>query len=115
MTNYNVVFHVDTADNALGVALRNVLNYSEALPGEPYTMALVANSKAVALFRKEHGEFGQALEKAHAKGLSVRICNNALNELGINPGELYDLCTVVPAGIVEIVRLQSEGFAYIKP
>lgn len=115
MINYNVVFHVDTADNALNVALRNVLNYSEALPDERYKMALVANSKAVTLLRKEHGEFAEALEKVHAKGLSIRVCNNALNELGVHPDELYDLCAVVPAGIVEIVRLQSEGTAYIKP
>ena len=29
--------------------------------------------------------------------------------------ELIDGCEVVPAGIVELIRLQQEGFAYIKP
>jgi hypothetical protein len=43
------------------------------------------------------------------------VCNNALSMSGINPAELLDLCEVIPAGIVELIRLQHEGFAYVKP
>lgn len=43
------------------------------------------------------------------------LCNNALNKFGIDREHLWNSASVVPAGVVELVRLQREGFAYIKP
>ena len=39
----------------------------------------------------------------------------ALAEHGIDPARVWPECEIVPAGLVEVVRLQREGFAYIKP
>ena len=115
MDAYKLVMHVDKEDGSLSVALRNAVNFVSAMENDSYEMVLVVNSKAVVLLREASGEFDKALEDACCKGLSVRVCNNALNEKGMSPDELYPQCTIVPAGVVEIVRLQKEGFAYIKP
>lgn len=115
MSNFNLVLHVDKEDGSLPVALKNAVNYATALQGQPFMMILVANSKAARLFKAEHSEIKDALEKACSMGLSVRVCANAMKDHGITAEELYPQCSVVPAGIVEIVKLQQEGFAYIKP
>ena len=49
------------------------------------------------------------------EGLSIRLCNNALNAFKVDRSKLWKGCEVIPAGMVEIVRLQREGFAYVKP
>ncbi|MDE5878854.1 MAG: DsrE family protein, partial [Desulfovibrio sp.] len=49
------------------------------------------------------------------RGVRFKICANALAENGIAHERLWPGCQVVPAGLVEVVRLQREGFAYIKP
>ena len=49
------------------------------------------------------------------KGLKIRLCRNALNDNNLTEADLWPGVEVVPAGLVEIVRLQQNGFAYIKP
>lgn len=115
MKAYRLAMHVDKEDGSLSVALKNSVNFAAALKGTEFEMVLVVNSKAVALLKKDNVEFDKSLEEACSHGLSVRVCNNALREKGISPDQLYPQCTVVPAGIVELVRLQAEGYAYIKP
>ena len=58
---------------------------------------------------------GERLAGLMQKGLSVRLCRNALNSFGVSQDALLDGLDIVPAGIAELVRLQKEGFAYIKP
>jgi hypothetical protein len=36
-------------------------------------------------------------------------------EHGINKADLVDGCEIIPAGILELIRLQEAGYAYIKP
>ncbi|MGB9785489.1 MAG: DsrE family protein [Fervidicoccaceae archaeon] len=43
------------------------------------------------------------------------MCRNSLRTLGIKEEEILEHFEIVPAGITQIVKLQSEGFAYIKP
>lgn len=114
MSRYDLALHVSKADGSLAVALRNAINYSQALPDGGYHMVLVVNAAAVRQLAADNTEVRDALEKACAQGLSVRVCNNALREQGVRPESLFPQCEVVPAGVVEIVNLQQDGYSYIK-
>ncbi|QPS71798.1 DsrE family protein [Lactococcus garvieae] len=48
-------------------------------------------------------------------GVKVAVCQNSLNARAYTTEMLQEGCTVVPAGIVELVQKQHLGFAYIKP
>lgn len=51
-----------------------------------------------------------------ASGVEFRVCRNTLNARKIAESSLLMEAKVVPAGVVEIARLQAEeGYAYIKP
>ena len=113
--NYDTVFHIDVDEEALlNFTLNNITNFYNALPDEAFRAVLVANGPAVRLFCK-----GATAEKRLAslmeKGLSVRLCRNAVTSFGVSDDSLIDGLDIVPAGIAELVRLQKEGFAYIKP
>ena len=115
MSMYDVVFHVDKTDGSLNIALTNAVNYAKALPGESFSMVLVVNSRAVTQLAGDTPDVWKALNDATRLGLSVRVCNNALEATGTSPRDLYPQAVVVPAGIVELVDLQRKGYAYIKP
>lgn len=114
--NCNLVLHVDSdAPQTLALAFSNAANYRAALPDEDFRMVLVANGPAVRRFTREDRELAEQGETLAAQGLEIRLCNNALNKFGIDRETLWSCASVVPAGVVELVRLQREGFAYIKP
>ena len=99
---YDLLVHVDLPDESRFVmALGNINNYLAALNGEPCTVVLLAN--------------GEAIEKLAQAGVSFRVCANAMKKVPITKEDLLPCVEVVPAGVVEIVRLQREDFAYIKP
>jgi len=114
--NYDLLLHVDAYDqDVLDVALGNIANYLDALPGETPNVALVANAGAVKLFTRANTGLPPVLAKLREKGVAFRLCNNALRKFSIPASDLLDGCEVVPAGVVELVRLQREGYAYVKP
>lgn len=115
MSKYDLLLHVDKTDGSLPVAFTNAINYAKALPEETFSMVLVVNARAVTLLTVDNADIKDALEKAQAHGLSISVCGNALKATGTNPQDLYPGCRVVPAGIVELVTLQREGYAYVKP
>jgi intracellular sulfur oxidation DsrE/DsrF family protein len=49
------------------------------------------------------------------QGVLFKACNNTLTFMKISKDRLVLEATIVPAGVYELVKLQSEGWYYIKP
>lgn len=114
--NYDLVLHVDADDpKVLNLAFNNAANYHVALNGEHFRMVMVANGPAVKLFTKANAEQAARCRELQGMGLDIRLCRNALTAFAVTEDSLWDNCAVVPAGVVEIVLLQRQGYAYIKP
>lgn len=114
--NYNVILHLDSADpNMFRLVVRNAQNYLNALPNEKFELHVVANGGGATLFASTNAELRQMAGALMARGVKFKICANALTEHGINHSDVWAGCAIVPAGLVEVVRLQRKGFAYIKP
>lgn len=112
--HFDVVFHVDGDETALALALTNIENYFTALVHENFTAVLLVNGPAIRHATAEAGQAGRIGALA-AKGLSLRVCQNAMRHFDVAPKQLHPAASVVPAGVVELVDLQHKGFAYIKP
>jgi uncharacterized protein len=111
------VIHIDQEESSrLETALGNINNFLEEIPPEDSDLRVVVHSGAVKLFRNDeaadHGEKMRALSR---KGVKFMVCSNSLSRLKIDRAELVDVAEVIPSGIVELIRLQHEGFAYVKP
>ncbi len=114
---YRAVFHIDRDDpGAFGLGLTNAANLLKAIPESHYDLVFVFNGPAVTLLRREacapHHEEIHALQQAR---IAFKVCRNALSRFNINPEELIEGCEVIPAGIVALIDLQRDGYAYIKP
>ena len=114
--DYNLVLHLDSGETGMfRLVARNASNYLKALAGEKFELHVVANGQGVKLFTTEHEELRDLGEQLMAQGVRFKICANALAENAIDPVNLWPGCLIVPAGLVEIVKLQRAGYAYIKP
>lgn len=112
---YDVVLHMDLPDpDRFRMVARNCENYLNGLPEESFELVVVANAGAATLFTG-HNELRELAEPLMARGVRFKVCANALAEHDIDPVSLWPGCLVVPAGLIEIVKLQSIGYAYIKP
>lgn len=115
MTHYKAVFHIDEMalwDRVLGNA-QNLLN---AMKEEHLTVAILANGEAVKgyIAADQSDTLKRKLNDLNRQ-VRFKACRNALNAHKIDPSALLDFVEVVPAGVAELVLLQHEGYAYLKP
>jgi intracellular sulfur oxidation DsrE/DsrF family protein len=112
-----VLFHLDWNEvERLNMALNNISNLLKDPFGQTAEVCVLANGQAVKLFQKSLAMTTAArISELHAKGVRFALCANSLAGLNIGRDELVEGCEVVPAGIVELIRLQQAGFSYVKP
>lgn len=116
MAFYDVILHLDSNEpNMLRLVMRNADNYLNSLPDENFQIHVVVNGGGVSLFTRNNRELLHLAQSLKMRGVVFKICANALAEHDIKHDDVWAGCEIVPAGLVEVVRLQRNGFAYIKP
>jgi uncharacterized protein len=112
-----VVYHINNSDTA-SAALRTLGNHLEAAPG--VKVVVVAHNAGVDFLlkgaRDESGQsFATVVRRFRERGVEFRVCQNTLNRRKIEPQVLIPDAVLVPSGIAEIGRLQSEeGYVYTR-
>lgn len=112
-----VVFHLDLdQEERLFLALENIRNLYKEVDQNLTSVTVVANGKAVKFFHKDRvGLHAQTMEELKKMGVNFTVCRNALAKNGIDRADLFPLCEVLSAGVLELIDLQAKGYAYIKP
>jgi uncharacterized protein len=112
-----VVFHLDRdEEDRLTLALENIKNLFKEVSHEQCRVGMVANGKAVKLFHKDAvGKHAADMEELHKLGVRFMACRNAMAKNKMEKSDLFPVCEVVPAGILELIDLQAKGYGYIKP
>jgi len=115
--NYRAVFHVDQDDAQIfALALANVGNLLRAIPERHYDLVLVFNGPAVSLLETEEcAPYREEIWQLQQARVSFKVCRNALNRFNIDPDNLIEGLEIIPAGVVALIELQQDGYAYIKP
>lgn len=116
-TIYRAVFHVDLDEaRPFNIALANVSNLIRAIPEKHYDLVMLFNGPAVTLLESEAcAPFRDEIWRLQQSRVAFKVCRNALNKFNIDPDNLIEGCEIVPAGIVALIELQQDGYAYIKP
>lgn len=61
------------------------------------------------------GEGSDAVERLLDRDVAVRACGNTLEMKDLDESDLVEGVETVPSGAGELTRLQSDGYAYIRP
>ncbi|MCR3921681.1 MAG: DsrE family protein [Firmicutes bacterium] len=115
----NAIFHIDESENwKITLAnVQNMLAYAKQTE-QKFFIEVLVNSIAVKQLKKDatasSGINGPLMELLK-NDVDIVACRNALNLYEIEAQELISGVRIVPAGVVELVVKQNEGFAYIKP
>ncbi len=116
MKPYQVIFHLDEEPvEKVTFVLNNVINLLDDLGRENVDVELLVNGPAVKAFKAENGSISELISKVLSQEVVIALCNNALNSHDLDPAEMLAETIIVPSGVGELVRKQTEGWAYIRP
>lgn len=101
-----VVFHIDNQER-WDFLKGNINNFRKEV--ENVDIVVVANGDAVKGYLDEN--LLDFFESGKAK---FHICNNAMKTFEIKKEDIPNVVEIVPAGVVDVVKLQDKGYAYIK-
>jgi len=110
-----VVIQVSEADPAKWeMALINARNVRRAYGDQPMEVEIVAYGPGLNMLRND-SPVSAGLEDAQRDGVKLLACGNTMRMTNTAREDLNWLVDVVPAGIVEIMQKQNEGYAYVRP
>jgi hypothetical protein len=113
-----VVYHISDASNAMQ-ALGNIRNHLNASPNA--SIVVVTHGAGIDFLLedakdKNGNPYDAVVQELANRKVQFRVCNNTLEGRKIDRKRVLPEATVVPSGVAEVARLQSqEGYAYIKP
>ncbi|MBL4938335.1 DsrE family protein [Clostridium sp. YIM B02515] len=117
MEGYKVIFHINESEKRSTV-LANVNNLIKDLGRDNVIVEIVANGYAVIDYVLEDNEYNETINKmtsTYKLGVRFIACRNSLVGNKVDEESLLSFVTVVPSGVSELIKKQSEGYAYIKP
>ncbi|MCB1784640.1 MAG: DsrE family protein [Chromatiaceae bacterium] len=129
-----VVYHADFADprrfSAMLTSINNMVTYYQNelidydvrivfvahgvrfVTDDPLTGTPFQEDAEMAERRANNAGRLQALHSV--QGVKLELCDITRSQIGLDGAKLYDGVELVPSGVVQVAKLQSEGFAYIK-
>jgi intracellular sulfur oxidation DsrE/DsrF family protein len=112
-----LVLHIDENESSrLNIALINMVNLLKEVEEDNTNACILTNGPAANLLKNNMPkDVAGMITNLHKKGVRFYACNNSLEKFDIAPNELHPRCEVVKAGILKLIELQNEGYAYVKP
>jgi len=118
MKRLKVLFHInelDRWDRALG----NIINLLKDAGEDAVDAVVLANGPSVNAYGNETKL--SVMKDLSERGVRFLVCRNSLRKMcstgdsSINEDDLSSFIETVPAGITAIIKIQSDGYAYVKP
>ncbi len=95
------------------LTLNNVRNLIGGLVPEPVEIEIVAYGPGIAFLKKDGADATEIL-RLESPHVHFVACGNAMRKQHLEASDLVAGSEVVPAGVVEVVRKQEQGWTYIK-
>ena len=112
---HKVVIQVSDADPAKwALALNNASNIQQDLGADQVAIEIVAYGPGIGLLKLE-SVLGARVSEAIAAGVSVQACENTLRNQKLVRDDMLPRIGYVPSGVVQLMKRQQEGYAYIRP
>jgi uncharacterized protein len=110
-----VVIQVSDGDPARwNLALNNAKNLQSDLGAANVDIEIVAYGPGLSMV-KVGSPVAPRIDEVVLSGMKVAACENTMANQNVKRGEILPGVIFVPAGVVEIVRKQQEGWSYLRP
>ena len=110
-----VIFQVSDAGPAKwNLTLNNARNVQADVGADKVQVEIVAYGPGIGMLKADSA-VAQRVADALGKGVKVVACENTLKAQKLTRADMQANIGYVPAGVVELMRKQQEGWAYIRP
>lgn len=108
------LFQVTDNDPARwNMILNNMQNLREGVGSEGAEIELVAYGPGLLMLRAD-SSVKQRIAEALKSGVKVNACQNTMTGMKLVPADMLPDIGYVPSGVVEVMRKQQQGWAYIR-
>ncbi len=110
-----VIFQVSDNDpGKWNLALNNAKNVQQDLGAKNVDIEIVAYGPGIGMLKLE-STVGNRVGEAIASGVKVVACENTMTSQKLTRQDMLGKIGYVKAGVVELMRRQRQGYAYIRP
>jgi intracellular sulfur oxidation DsrE/DsrF family protein len=110
-----VVMQVSDNDPAKwNLALNNARNLQADLGAGNVEIEIVAYGPGIGMLKSE-SVVGNRITEALGQGVKVAACENTMRGQKLSKSDMLDGIGYVPAGVVEIMQKQQQGWSYLRP
>lgn len=114
-TREKVVFQVSDADpKTWNQALNNMKNVQRAVGKDKVDVELVVYGWGIGMLKME-SPVGNRVDEAVASGVKVVACEETMHGQKLTKDDMLKSVGYVPGGVIELMKKQKEGYAYIRP
>jgi intracellular sulfur oxidation DsrE/DsrF family protein len=108
------IFAVSDADpQKWNLTLGNISNAIEGLGAGSADIELVVYGPGIAMLKKDSAVAARLAEAIKA-GVRVAACQNSMRGFHLEATDLVPGTTPVPSGVVELIRREHSGYAYVR-
>ena len=110
-----VVFQVSDGDpQKWNLALNNIKNVQDALGKDKVDVELVVYGPGIGMLKME-SPVGNRVNDAAANGSRIVACETTMHALKLSKDDMLKSVGYVPGGVIELMKREKEGWAYIRP
>ena len=108
------IFAVSDADpQKWSLTLGNIGNAIDGLGAGAAEIELVVYGPGIAMLKKD-SPVAERIAAAQKNGVRVVACQNSMRDFHLELADLAPGVGVVPSGVVELIRRQHAGYAYVR-
>ena len=118
LAQVKAVFHIEDAASQALAGLRNVKNFMDTEPTAKIVVVTHANGVDFLMNDakdKNGNPYAIAVELLKERGVKFEVCEITLRNRNLKKDQFIPEAQFTPSGVVEIAKLQAQGYGYIKP
>lgn len=110
-----VIFQVSDADPAKwNLALNNAKNVQQMIGADKVDAEIVVYGPGIGMLKLDSSVAGR-IEEARKANVTIVACENTMKAMKLTKDDMLPDTSYVPAGVVELMKKQQAGYAYIRP
>lgn len=110
-----LVIQVSDADTGKwNLALNNAKNVQQAYGADKVDIEIVTYGPGIGMLKMD-SVIANRIDEAKKAGVTIVACQNTMKNMKLTADDMLPNTSYVPSGVVEIMKKQSEKYAYLRP
>lgn len=110
-----LVIQVSDADpGKWNLALNNAKNVQQAFGEKKVDIEIVTYGPGIGMLKLD-SVVGNRVDDSKKSGIKIVACQNTMKNMKLTEDDMLPNTSYVPSGVVELIKKQKKGYAYIRP